>query len=179
MNINIFKDSPFKTLSFHKLIESLEEIALSNIDYRSNYAKAVLKEIAPVAEFRNGIENLSTIENNKTLIKYLLADLFLTSLTNNEIKAVIPFQKLTFNYSERFKKILNAAGDFDLTIRDFSDDQFYVLSCILILNSYYQQFDYNKPLFYDIPNSDGIISHYRILYNVDFIEIYPTEKPFH
>jgi hypothetical protein len=65
---------------------------------------------------------------------------------------------------------LNAAGD--LTIRDFSDDQFYVLSCILILNSYYgQQFDYNKPLFYDIPNSDGIISHYRILYNVDFIEI--------
>jgi hypothetical protein len=78
MNINIFKDSPFKTLSFHKLIESLEEIALSNIDYRSNYAKAVLKEIAPVAEFRNGIENLSTIENNKTLIKYLLADLFPT-----------------------------------------------------------------------------------------------------
>jgi hypothetical protein len=179
MNINIFKDSPFKTLiSFHKLIESLEEIALSNIDYRSNYAKAVLKEIAPIPEFRNGIENLSTIENNKTLIKYLLADLFPTSLTNNEIKAVtIPFQKLTFNYTERFKKILNAAGDFDLTIRDFNDDQFYMLSCILILNSYYhQRFDYNKPLFYDIPNSDGIISHYRILYNVDFIELYPTEK---
>jgi hypothetical protein len=42
--------------------------------------------------------------------------------------------------------------------------------------SYIQQFDYNKPLFYDIPNSDGIISHYRILYNVDFIEIYPTEN---
>jgi hypothetical protein len=97
------QDSPLKTLiSFHKLIESLE--ALSNIDYRSNYAKAVLKEIAPVAEFRNGIENLSTIENNKTLIKYLLADLFPTSLTNNEIKVTIPFQKLTFNYSERFKK---------------------------------------------------------------------------
>jgi hypothetical protein len=62
-------------------------------------------------------------------------------------------------------------GDFDLTIRDFSDDQFYVLSCILINLYYGQQFDYNKPLFYDISNSDGIISHYRILYNVDFIEI--------
>jgi hypothetical protein len=46
MNINIFKDSPLKPSFFHKLIESLEEIALSNIDYRSNYAKAVLKEIA-------------------------------------------------------------------------------------------------------------------------------------
>jgi hypothetical protein len=44
MNINIFNDSPLKTLiSFHKLIE-LEEIALSNIDY-PNYAKAVLKKL--------------------------------------------------------------------------------------------------------------------------------------
>jgi hypothetical protein len=179
MNTLIFNESPFKTLiSFHKLIESLEEIALSDVDYRSNYAKAVLKEIESIPEFRTGIADLSIIEKNKTLIKYLLADLFPTSLTNNEIKAVtIPFQNLTFNYSERFKKILDAAGDFDLTIRDFNDDQFYVLSCILILNSYYgQQFDYNKPLFYDIPNSNGIINHYRILYNADFIEIYPTEK---
>jgi hypothetical protein len=179
MNINIYNDSPFKTLiSFHKLIESLEKIALSDVDYRSNYAKAVLKEIELIPEFRTGIENLSSIENNKTLIEHILADLFPTSLTNNEIKAVtIPFQNLTFNYSERFKRILNAAGEFDLTIRDFSDDEFYILSCILILNSYYdQQFDYNKPLFYDIPNSDGIINHYRILYNADFIEISPTDK---
>jgi hypothetical protein len=179
MNINIYNDSPFKTLiSFHKLIESLEKIALSDVDYRSNYAKAVLKEIELIPEFRTGIENLSSIENNKTLIEHILADLFPTSLTNNEIKAVtIPFQNLTFNYSERFKRILNAAGEFDLTIRDFSDDEFYILSCTLILNSYYgQQFDYNKPLFYDIPNSDGIINHYRILYNADFIEISPTDK---
>lgn len=179
MNNLIFNDSPFKTLiSFHKLIESLEEIALSDIDYRSNYAKAVLKEIEPIPEFRTGIVDLSIIEKNKTLIKYLLTDLFPTPLTNNEIKAItIPFQNLTFNYSERFKKILNDAGDFDLTIRDYNDDQFYVLSCILILNSYYgQQFDHNKPLFYDIPNSNGILNHYRILYNADFIEIYPTEK---
>jgi hypothetical protein len=70
------------------------------------------------------------------------------------------------------------AGDFDLTIRDFSDDQFYTELYPNIKSYYGQQFDY-KPLFYDIPNSDGIISHYRILYNVDFIEIYPTEKPFH
>ncbi|RTY87766.1 hypothetical protein [Flavobacterium sp. RSP15] len=41
-----FKESPFKTLiSFHKLIEALEEIAFTNIDYRANYAKALLQEI--------------------------------------------------------------------------------------------------------------------------------------
>ena len=36
-----FKESPFKTMiSFHKLIEALEEIAITNVDYRANYAKA-------------------------------------------------------------------------------------------------------------------------------------------
>ncbi|MFQ3174327.1 MAG: hypothetical protein ACI8W0_001444, partial [Flavobacterium sp.] len=59
-NINLFEESPFKTqISFHKLIESLEEIALSDIDYRSNYAKALLKEIERFPEFRTGIEDLS------------------------------------------------------------------------------------------------------------------------
>ena len=179
MNHLLFKESPFKTIiSFHKLIESLEEIALSDVDYRSNYAKSLLKEIDAVPEFKTGIEDFSIIEENKKIIRNLLADLFPTALTNNEIKAVtIPFQNITFNRTKRFKKIVKNAGDLDLTIRDFNDDQFYVLSCILILNEYYhQKFDYNKPLFYDIPDANGIINHYRILYNADFIEIYPTEE---
>lgn len=179
MNHLLFKESPFKTIiSFHKLIESLEEIALSDIDYRSNYAKSLLKEIEPIPEFRTGIEDFSIITNNKKIIRNLLADLFPTALTNNEIKAVtIPFQNITFNYSKRFKKILKNAGDFNLVIEDFSDDQFYVLSCILILNAYYNQnFDYNKPLFYDIPDANGVIYHYRILYNADFVDIYPLKE---
>ena len=180
MNINIFKESPFKTLiSFHKLIESLENIAESDIDYRSNYAKALLAEIESIPEFRSGISNLSVIEKHKQLIQNLLADLFPTALTNNEIKAVtIPFQNLTFNFTARFKTILRDAGDsFDMTIRDFSDDEFYIMSCILILNTCYgQHFDISRPLFYDIPDANGIHRHFRILYNVDFIEIMPTDK---
>jgi hypothetical protein len=66
---------------------SLENIAESDVDYRSNYAKA-LAEIESVPEFRSGISNLSIIEKHKQLIQNLLADLFPTSLTNNEIKAV-------------------------------------------------------------------------------------------
>ena len=106
MTHNFFKDSPFKTLiSFHILIETLEEIALTNVDYRSNYAKALLKEIEPFPEFRTGIEDFNLILENETLIKHLLADLFPTALTNNEIKAVtIPFQNFTFNYTEDLKK---------------------------------------------------------------------------
>lgn len=177
---NFFKESPFKTLiSFHKLIEALEAIAVTNVDYRANYATALLKEIAPLPEFRTGIEDLSIISENETLIKHLLADLFPTALTNNEIKAVtIPFQNFTFNYTERFKKIVTEAGVlFDMAIRDFNEHQFYIMSCTLILNAIYgQKIDFNKPLFYDIPNKKGIMNQYRILYNADFLEIIATEK---
>ncbi|GIZ09849.1 GAF domain-containing protein [Flavobacterium sp. UMI-01] len=180
MNHPVFTESPFKTqISFHKLIASLEEIALTDVDYRSNYAKALLKEIEKVPELRTGIESYKTIEDNQQLIKNLLADLFPTALTKNEIKAItVPFQNLTFNYTERFTSILaNAGTTFDITIRDYSEDQLYIMSCILILNNYYgQKLDYNKPLFYDIPDANGILKHYRILYNADFMEILPTES---
>ncbi|MDZ4331448.1 MAG: GAF domain-containing protein, partial [Flavobacterium sp.] len=180
MDYHLFKESPFKTLiSFHKLIEALEKIAVTNVDYRSNYAKALLKEIEPFPEFKTGIEDLNLIPENETLINYLLADLFPTALTQNEIKAAtIPFQNFTFNYSERFKKILQNAGrTFDMTIRDFDQNQFYIMNCILILNTFYNQhFDFNRPLFYDIPDANGIMKHYRILYNADFMEIIPTDK---
>ena len=180
MTHTFFKDSPFQTIiSFHILIEALEKIAVSNVDYRSNYAKALLKEIAPFPEFRNGIEDLNFIQQHEELIHNLLADLFPTALTHNEIKAVtIPFQNFTFNYTERFKKIVKDAGVlFDMAIRDFDYHQFYIMSCTLILNEFYhQKIDFNKPLFYDIPNAQGIMNQYRILYNADFMEITPTDR---
>ena len=172
--------SPFKILiSFHKLIEGLEQIALSDVDYRSNYAKGLLSQIKDKTEFRDGINNLDVIKNNQELIRYLLADLFPTALTNNEIKAVtLPFYDFTFNYSERFKKIVNDADvSFDMSIRDMDEHQFYVMNCSLILNAYYNQnIDFGKPLFYDIPDKNGILKHYKILYNADFLEIFPTEN---
>ena len=180
MNNNFFTKSPFKTIiSFHKLIENFEEIAATNVDYRSNYAKALLKEMESYPEFRDGIEDLDFIKKHESLIHNLLADLFPTALTNNEIKAIsVPFQNITFNYTERFKKILQNAGiTFDMEIRDFKEDEFYIFNCILILNAYYgQNFDFNRPLFYDIPSANGIMNHYRILYNADFIEVIPTQN---
>ncbi|MFV5699773.1 HD domain-containing protein [Flavobacterium sp. ZT3R17] len=172
--------SPFKTLiSFHKLIKGLEEIALSDIGYKSNYAKDLLNQMKDKPEFIDGIDNLDIIENNQDLIKNLLADLFPTALTFNEIKAVtLPFHDFTFNYSERFKKILEDVGmSFDISSIDMDEHQFYIMNCTLILNGYYNQnLDYGKPLFYEIPDKNGILKHYRILYNADFLEIYPTEN---
>lgn len=172
--------SPFKILiSFHKLIESLEEIAVSHIDYRANYAKALLNQIKDQPEFINGIEDLNFLDKNQDLIQYLLADLFPTALTQNEIKAAtIPFYDITFNYSERFRKILKGAEmSADFSIRGMSEHQFYIMNCTLILNRHYKQnIDFGKPLFFDIEDENEIVKHYRILYNADFLEIYPTEK---
>lgn len=172
--------SPFKILiSFHKLIEGLEQIAASDSDYRSNYAKVLLHQIKDKPEFSNGIDSLDIIENNQELIHNLLADLFPTALTHNEIKAAaIPFNDFTFNYSERFKRILNDVGmSFDMSIRDMDEQHFYIMNCMLILNYYFNQnVDFGKPLFYDIPDKNGIIKHYKILYNADFLEIVPTEN---
>ena len=173
-------DNPFQVqISFHKLIENLEQIALSDVSYRAEYAKALLQKAAMVPELRNGITDLELVNTHKEIIRFLMADLFPTALTKNEIKAVtIPFHNITFNYSERFQHILNNAGpDFDMNIRDFNDDEFYIMSCCLILNAYFgYKLDFSMPFFYDIPDEDGVMRHYRILYNADFIEVLPTEK---
>ncbi|MEL1243361.1 GAF domain-containing protein [Flavobacterium sp. DGU11] len=169
-------------ISFHKVLETLEEIAESDVDYRSDYAKALLRHTAPYPELRDGITDLSLLEKHEKLIKNLLADLFPTALTKNEIKAAtIPFFNITFNHTDRFKQILmNAGEDFGISIRNFDDHQFYVFCCCLILNGYYgYHFDFSKPLFYDIPDADGIMHHYRILYNADFLEMLPTDKAIH
>lgn len=173
-------NNPFQLqISFHKLIENLEEIAQSNVDYRVKYAKGLIRAVDEVPELRTGITDVKQIEQHKTLIRHLLSDLFPTALTKNEIKAItIPFNNITFNYSERFRHILNNAGpDFDMVIRDFDDNQFYIMSCCLILNVYYgYRFDFSRPFFYDIPDEEGIMRHYRILYNGDFLEVLPTEN---
>jgi predicted metal-dependent HD superfamily phosphohydrolase len=172
--------SPFKTLiSFHKLIKGLEEIAVSDIGYKAECSKDLLNQIKDKPEFIDGIDTLDIIEDNQELIKNLVADLFPTALTHNEIKAIsLPFHDFTFNYSERFKTILKDAGlAFDISITDMDEHQFYIMNCTLILNTYYKQnLDFGKPLFYEIPDKNGVLKHYKILYNADFIEIYPAEN---
>ena len=171
-------DSPFQIqISFHKVVETLEVIAASDVDYRANYAKGLLDEVRKFPELTEGITDFSELSKHEVLVKYLLSDLFPTALTNNEIKAAaIPFNNIIFNYSARFGTILKNAGSvFDMKVRDFDDEEVYVMSCCLILKSYYKRnIDFVKPLFYDIPDQNGVLWHYRILYNVDFFEIFPT-----
>jgi hypothetical protein len=180
MNLHFFPDSPFQIqLSFFPLIEELEKQAAGPAGETSDRAKLLLEEVARSPELITGITTAAEIEKNEDLIRRLLADYFPAALTRNEIKAInLPYADLIFNHTERFKNILKAAGpNFTFNIRDFDEHQFYVLSCCIVLNEFYgTSLDFSKPLFYDIPTADGVIKHYRILYNADFLDILPTEK---
>ncbi len=179
-----FDSSPFKTLiAFHKIIPAFEKAALSPIDFQAVYARALLEEIKKYPQLIEGVENSDELLGYEPIIRVLLADLFPSSLTHNEIKAVtIPFHLYTFNHTARLEKILNDAGDhFEFTLRDISADTYYILNCCVIISQYYgfKVDAMDAPQFLDIPDKNNIIHHYRVLFNADFMDIIPTERAVH
>lgn len=160
-------------------MDVLEHIRYNDrLEYRVNYAESLIESTKNFKEFREGFQNTALLEKYEDLIRLLLADLFPTGLTKNEIKAAsIPLSNITFNYTERFKDILKDAGkDFEIELRNISDNEFYVFCCCLILQSYFKKdIKSTIPFYYDIPNKQGIMKHYKITVNSDFTEIIPTE----
>jgi len=175
------KDAPFQVLiSFKKYLDVLEHIRYNDrLEYRVNYAESLIERTKKFPELRDGFLDETLLEKHEDLIRQILADLFPTGLTHNEIKAAsVPLSKTTFNYTERFKSILKDAGkDFEIELRNIGDDEFYVFCCCLILQTYFKRdIKSTMPLYYDIPNRLGIMKHYKITVNSDFIEVYPTEE---
>ncbi|RYU91432.1 GAF domain-containing protein [Mucilaginibacter terrigena] len=178
MNLKPFADSPFQIrISFHLLIAKLEEQAALNNGMRSAMAREILNEIEPYPELREGITDTDQLVKHAVIIKRLTADIFPEVLTLNEIKAItVPFQDVLFNQTKRLQNILAEAGSaFDINIRDFTEHQIYVNTCCIILNEFYgTSFNFSRPWFYDIPDARGIMKHYRILYNADFMDLMPA-----
>jgi hypothetical protein len=64
-----------------------------------------------------------------------------------------------------------------MEFRQVDDDEFYIFCCCLILQSYFKKdIRTSLPFYYDIPDKNGIIKHYKITINSDFTEIFPTEN---
>ena len=83
-----------------------------------------------------------------------------------------------FNASKRFKKILEDAGPgFEPKIRNQEENFNYIMAAVVVLNFYYGfKIDFSRPYFYDIPDATGVMHHYRILYNADYLELEATDK---
>ena len=156
----------------------MEAEASDNPEYALSHQR-VLDKTKEFPELTTGIKNLDFFDENETLMKELLRDLFPPMLTGNEIKAIgLPFYNFFFNPSKRFQSILKNAGEnFDLFIKGLDPHRFYVMSCCLILRDFYKvPLNMSMPFIFDIPNEEGIVNHYRFLNNVDFVDINPLEE---
>ena len=175
----IEKEMPIKHLiSFDKLLQQYDAMAQSDNPNHAAWAKYVLEKQAPYPFLREGFTDVSLLEKHKEVIEIILQDTFSPVLSDNEIKAAsLPYYDIVFNSSNRFKKILGEAGeDFKPFIRNQKDGIDYIMACTVILGFHYGfKVDFRRPYFYDIPDSEGIMHHYRILYNADFMEVFPTE----
>ncbi|NNF20171.1 MAG: GAF domain-containing protein, partial [Flavobacteriaceae bacterium] len=180
MDLNQENDMPMQFLiSFDVLLRKYEAMAEGDDPLLAQRAKEVLKAQEPYPVLREGFIDPEILEKHKDVIQVILKDSFSEVLSDNEIKiASLPYFNIIFNASRRFQKILDNAGpDFELKIHNQEEKEAYIMGCTVILNFYYGfKLDFSRPLYYQIPDTNGVIRTYRILYNADFLEISPTEK---
>ncbi|WP_242155771.1 GAF domain-containing protein [Aestuariivivens sediminis] len=180
LDINDNINSPLQLqLSFNKLLKQYEALSASDDYSIASKANEILKIADTYPELREGFSDLSLLKTREKEIRAILQDTFSPLLTKNEIKtASLPFHDLIFNASERFKNIIKTAGnDFQVHIKNMPQDDIYIVACTIILNFCYgYDLNFRRPFYYEIPDANGILRYYKILYNADFCEIIPTDK---
>ncbi|WP_347924085.1 GAF domain-containing protein [Pontimicrobium sp. SW4] len=180
MDINENIESPFELkVSFNKLLNHYETLANNEDEFIAVKAKRVLKTAEAYPELRDGFCDYNVLKEREKEISVILQDSFSPVLTNNEIKtASVPFHNLIFNSSERFKNIIKTAGDdFELKIKNMPEDDKYIIACTIVLAFCYgYNINFKRPFYYEIPDVNGIMRYYKILYNADFTEITPKKN---
>lgn len=178
-DINQNIESPFRLkVSFDKILQHYETLAQSDDDFIAAKARRVLKTANGYPILRDGITDPQDLVKREKEIRVILQDAFSPILTRNEIKtASVPFHNLFFNSSERFKTIIKDAGDnFELEIKNAPKDDIYIMACTIILAFCYDyKINLRRPFYYEIPDVDGIMHYYKILYNADFVDIIPSK----
>lgn len=175
------KELPIKIhISFEKIYMYLEQQASDKENLFYETSKKLLLEMNQYPILREGFTDFSLLHTYETQIERLLSILFPDLLQSNEIKAAsIPFDMTSFMLSKRFKKIIDNAGkDFVFDIRNFENQNMYILTCLYILSFLYDKhYDFKRPFFYDIPDvKTNTLKSYRALYNADFASIIKTDK---
>ena len=171
---------PFSVkIGFNKLLEQYDALSNSENEIIAKKAKAILKVAEDNPVLREGFTDYEELFKYKDEINIVLQDVFSEVLTLNEIKfATIPLQNTVLSSTQRFKNIINDAGEeFSLAIKNMPDDDLYIFGCTIIISMYYgYSLNFKRPIYYDIPDCNGILRTYKVLYNADFIEILPTEN---
>jgi hypothetical protein len=166
-------------IGFKKLFESYEkQLTIGNV-YAKKHAQKVLQIAKDFPKLVTGLDSAQEVAAHREQIDFILSELFAPVLSSNEIKiATIPFKNYIFKSTTRFDEILNVAGEgFEPDFSTISDDDFYIMSCSIILGTLYdKKVNLRRPFHYDIPDKKGIMRNYRVMYNGDFIELSKTDR---
>lgn len=166
-------------ISFKKVIEFYNRYTQDENHPYYKSAKEIQDYLLQYSDLIEGFNDFSLIEKYSDQITLMLEGLFPEILSENEIKAAsIPFSFTSFNFTKRFEKILEDAGeDYEITMRNIEEDKLYINACAMILGIYYgKPLDIKRPFLFDIPNKKtGRMHHYRVAFNADFTEIEKTD----
>ena len=174
-------ESPFRILfSLEKQIEAFEKIAKDEKHPYYKSSKEVLEAVRKVPALKDGIEDMEELHQYEKEINLLLDPLFPENLQLNEIKSIaIPFKYTAFHLTKRFENILeNAEDGYQIDISGFNEDKIYIYSCTTILMRFHQQLiNVSRPLYINVPDKKtGVTKNYRVMMNVDFLDIIKTEE---
>lgn len=174
------KEFPLKIkLSFHKILNEYENYLANTTNHDCTIDRKELKEVEAFSALTQGFEyEDELLKKYEEPIQKILDPLFPFALEKNEIKAAgIPLNNKFIRLSSRLQNILDkAGGDFDLEMRDIPDDEFYIMGCCIILMMYYgRDVNFKQSFFYDIPDENGLLRYYSVLYNVDYCDVFKTE----
>jgi len=173
-------DYPFQIrISFEKLFDVYRSHLESDNPILSQKAATILAVAKKYPILSKGLCTQAEINKYMPQINIVMEDMFTTALGKNEIKiATIPFQEMIIKSTERYNSIIAAAGKADApNFGDFDPDESYIMACSIILNQHYgSRVDFRRPIFYKIPDANGIVHSYKMLYNADFMSISPTEN---
>ena len=162
-------------ISFKQVFEFYKKYAEDKEHPYYKSAKQITKHLSQFPKLIDGFKDHSLLRKYEDEIDLMLEGLFPEILTLNEIKAAsIPFSFTSFKFTKRFENILENAGDnYEFKIRNFEEDQMYIMACTMILTFFYQKpIDLKRPFFFDIPDKKaGIMKHYRVAFNGDFMNI--------
>ncbi|AQS94042.1 GAF domain-containing protein [Polaribacter sp. BM10] len=168
-------------ISFRKVYDLYEKYTHESYKGHPFYSSALemVKLFKQHPELNDGFSDYSLLDKYEEEIELVLNPLFPEPLLLNEIKAAsIPFSFTSFKFTDRFKNILDNAGeDYELSVRNFEDESMYILACTFILSFVYgYKIDLKRPFYFDIPDrTSGTMKYYRAAFNGDFSEITPTK----
>jgi hypothetical protein len=170
-DINEGFNLPFKIkIGFKILLDSYNKTALSA--YQKSRKEQLDSLVEKYPKLIEGFSNIIDLEDLNEPIQFILEDVFSEVLTYNEIKtASVIFHSRIFKSSKRFDNLVkNAGSHFNLNIVNLPENDQYIISCAIILNEFYgYKVNFKRPFYYEIPDKNGLIRTYKILYNADFV----------